>query len=81
MTLDYIKIKNIHGSYKCGKTHIVLDLIEKEYNKYFDYIIIAQQFEIIRQIIPKSRLKMMIKFDLLNLKKSSISGLGGCHSF
>ena len=25
---------------KCGKTHIVLDLIEKEYNKNFDYIII-----------------------------------------
>ena len=24
----------------CGKTHIVLGLIEKEYNKYFDYIII-----------------------------------------
>ena len=24
----------------CGKTHLVLDLIEKEYNKHFDYIII-----------------------------------------
>ena len=24
----------------CGKTHFVLDLIEKEYNKHFDYIII-----------------------------------------
>ena len=24
----------------CGKTHLVLDLIEKEYNKYFDYIAI-----------------------------------------
>ena len=22
----------------CGKTHPVLDLIEKEYNKHFDYI-------------------------------------------
>ena len=21
----------------CGKTHLVLDLIEKEYNKHFDY--------------------------------------------
>ena len=28
------------GRTKCGKTHLVLDLIEKEYNKYFDYIII-----------------------------------------
>ena len=24
----------------CGKTHLVLDLIEKEYSKHFDYIII-----------------------------------------
>ena len=24
----------------CGKTDLVLDLIEKEYNKHFDYIII-----------------------------------------
>ena len=24
----------------CGKAHLVLDLIEKEYNKHFDYIII-----------------------------------------
>ena len=24
----------------CGKTHLVLELIEKEYNKHFDYIII-----------------------------------------
>ena len=24
----------------CRKTHLVLDLIEKEYNKYFNYIII-----------------------------------------
>ena len=24
----------------CGKTHLVLDLIEKEYNKHSDYIII-----------------------------------------
>ena len=25
----------------CGKTHLVLDLIEKEYNKCFDYIAIS----------------------------------------
>ena len=24
----------------CGKTHLVLELIEKEYNKYFDYVVI-----------------------------------------
>ena len=28
------------GQTGCGKTHLVLDLIEKEYNKYFDYIVI-----------------------------------------
>ena len=28
------------GQMGCGKTHLVLDLIEKEYNKHFDFIII-----------------------------------------
>ena len=28
------------GQPGCGKTHLVLELIEKEYNKHFDYIII-----------------------------------------
>ena len=28
------------GQTGCGKTHLVLDLIEKEYKKHFDYIII-----------------------------------------
>ena len=28
------------GQTKCGKTHLVLELIEKEYNKDFDFIII-----------------------------------------
>ena len=28
------------GRISCGKTHLVLDLIEKEYNKHFDYIVI-----------------------------------------
>ena len=27
------------GSTKCGKTHLVLDLTEKKYNKHFDCII------------------------------------------
>ena len=40
---DYIKEPNttiFTGPTGCGKTHLVLDLIEKEYNKDFDYIII-----------------------------------------
>ena len=28
------------GHTNCGKTHLVLELIEKEYNKHFDYIVI-----------------------------------------
>ena len=28
------------GQTGCGKTHLVLELIEKEYNKHFDYIFI-----------------------------------------
>ena len=40
---DYIKDPHIvifTGPAGCGKTHFVLDLIDKEYNKHFDYIII-----------------------------------------
>ena len=28
------------GQTRCGKTHLVLELIEKEYKKHFDYVII-----------------------------------------
>ena len=28
------------GQTNCGKTHLVLELIENQYSKYFDYIII-----------------------------------------
>ena len=28
------------GQTGCGKTHLILELIEKEYNKHFDYIFI-----------------------------------------
>ena len=40
---DYIKEPHttiFTGPTRCGKTHLVLDLIEKECNKHFDYIII-----------------------------------------
>ena len=40
---DYIKephTTRFTGPTGCGKTHLVLDLIEEEYNKHFDYIII-----------------------------------------
>ena len=42
--IDYIKKTTYNhiftGPTGCGKTHLVLDLMEKECNKYFDYIII-----------------------------------------
>ena len=28
------------GQTKCGKTHLALEIIQKEYNKHFDYIVI-----------------------------------------
>ena len=31
------------GKKGCGKTHLLLELIEKEYNKHFDYIVIICQ--------------------------------------
>ena len=40
---DYIKKPRTAifiGQTGCGKTHLVLGLIEKEYNKHFDFIII-----------------------------------------
>ena len=53
------------GQTKCGKTHLVLDLIEKEYSKHFDYIIIiVQRFDIIRHIILRNRSKKTIAFGL-----------------
>ena len=42
--IDYIKEPHttiFTGRMDCGKIHLVLDLIEKEYNKHFDYIIIV----------------------------------------
>ena len=41
--IDYIKEPHTSifiGQTGCGKTHLVLELIEKEYKKHFDYIII-----------------------------------------
>ena len=41
--IEYIKktsYKHFIGQTGYGKTHLVLELIEKEYNEYFDYIVI-----------------------------------------
>ena len=44
--IDYIKEPHTSifiSQTGCGKTHLVLELIEKEYKKHFDYIIIICQ--------------------------------------
>ena len=43
MTEDYIKdpyTTIFTGQTECGKNHSVLDLIEKEHKKHFDYIVV-----------------------------------------
>ena len=44
--IEYIKESHTAifiGQTKCGKTHFVLELIENQYNKHFDFIIIICQ--------------------------------------
>ena len=58
----------------CGKSHFVLDLIEREYNNYFDYIIIIyHSLDRIRHII-RVEPDIMITFGLLNQNSSYIKG-------
>ena len=41
--IEYIKRPHtsiVIGQTECGKTHLVLELIENQYNKHFDYIVI-----------------------------------------
>ena len=52
------------GPMGCGKTHIVLDLIEKEYNKHFDRIIIICPTLRWNKTYAKEWIKMMIRFGL-----------------
>ena len=51
------------GQTSCGKTHLVLELIEKEYNKHFDYIIIicSTLRDKIWLVEPKDNLYQWIK--------------------
>ena len=53
------------GQTGCGKTHLVLELIEKEYNKHSDFIVIINpRSEKILPIMEKSGPKQMIMFGL-----------------
>ena len=49
----------------CGKIHLVLELIEKEYKKHFDFIfIIYPHSEKVLHITQRSGSKPMIMFGL-----------------
>ena len=49
----------------CGKTHLVLDLIEKEYKNILTTLpSSAQHFELIKRTMPGTGSKMMTRFDL-----------------
>ena len=49
----------------CGKTHLVLDLIEKNTTNILTILSSsAQHFDGIRHIIPRTSSKMMIRFGL-----------------
>ena len=65
---DYIKKPHttiFTGPTGCAKTQLVLDLIEKEYNKHFDQLSSsAQHFHGIRHIMPRPVSKIMIRFGL-----------------
>ena len=53
------------GQTGCGKTHLVLDLIEKEYKKHFHYIVvICPTFQINEHTMPGTGSKMMTEFGL-----------------
>ena len=49
------------GQTGCGKTHLVLELIEKEYNKHFDYIVII--YPTLKENNATYHAKEWIKFD------------------
>ena len=62
---DYIKDSHTTIFTGCGKTHLVLDLIEKKYKKMFDYIIIiCPTLRWNKHIILRIGSKMMIRFGL-----------------
>ena len=64
------------GQTGCGKTHLVLDLIEKEYKKHFDYIVvICSTLRINKTYHARDWIKMMTGFGLQILRTISISGL------
>ena len=65
---DYIKEPHTRiftGPTDCGKSHFVLELIEKECNKHLTTLSLsAQHFDGIRHIMLEAGSEMMIRFGL-----------------
>ena len=68
MTEDYIKDPHttiFTSQTGCGKTHLVLDLIEKEYKKHFDCIsLYVQRSGLMKRTMSGTGSKMMTGFGL-----------------
>ena len=63
----YIKEPHIAiftGQTGCGKTHLVLELIENHYNKHFDYIVIICPTLRENSIMVRNGSKQRIMFGL-----------------
>ena len=81
---DYIK--KLHGSIftgqtSCGKTHLVLELIEKECNKHFDnIIIICSTLRENSTYHAKEWIKNNDKVWLLEPKENLYNGLKSCQN-
>ena len=71
------------GSTGCGRTHLLLGLIEKEYNKHFDYIIIiCPTLRWNKTYHARYWIKNHNKIWLIEPKnRLYISGLKRCHNF
>ena len=84
MTEDYIKEPNaaiFTGQIGCGKTHLVLELIEKEYNKYFDFtIIICPMLRENSTYHANEWIKNHDKVWLIEPKEISINGFKYCQN-
>ena len=69
------------GQTGCGKTHLVLELIENQFNKLFDYIvIICPTFRENETYHAKEWIKNDDNVWLVDPKTISISGLKSCQN-
>ena len=81
---DYIKepyTSLFIGQTGCGKTHLVLDLIENQYNKHFEFIIIiCPTFRWNKTYHSKDWIKNDDKVWHLEPRDKLYNGLKSCHN-